>query len=463
MNVQGLPSMPSSGQADAQRIDVRGLSKSFQLGGATIEAVRDVSFGVRRGEFVALLGPSGCGKSTILNMVATLVKPTGGEILIDGKPVVAGKATPDVGYVFQRDTLFPWRTVADNIGYGLQLAGVAEAERKERVAACVAQAGLQGFEDAYPSALSGGMRQRAALMRTLVVEPQILLMDEPFGALDTHTKIDMHDVLLRILGARAAERSVRHPRPRRGSDAFRPHHPAVGAPGPHQRRVRGGFRTAARCREGARDAALCRAVPAHLAFAGRGISAGARIMRTRGHRGSTLAWQIAICVAVLSIWQWGYDLHKTLPWLVPDLLDPYFVSKPSDIFEHFLILSCIKSKLGVFNGWFNGDFAKCMARNENNLWIATAVTLKNTFFGFIIGVSTGFAAGLLLGRSDRLSAIFQPFITAVNSIPADRAGADHRAGFRDRRHLKGGDVVDRGGVPGVFQHVRRARGRSTRD
>src|SRR5438105_6045016 len=140
-------------------------------------------------------------------------------------------------------------------------------------------------------------------------------------------------------------------------------------------------------------------------------------MRTSGHRGSTLAWQIAICVVVLSVWQWGYDLHKKLPWLVPDLLDPYFVSKPSEIFEHFLILSCIKSKLGVFNGWFNGDFAKCMARNENNLWIATAVTLKNTFFGFVIGVSTGFAAGLILGRSNRLSAIFQPFITAVNSIP----------------------------------------------
>jgi NitT/TauT family transport system ATP-binding protein len=174
------------------------LSKSFQLAGAAIEAVRDVSFSVRRGEFVALLGPSGSGKSTILNMIATLVKPSGGQILIDGKPVTAGKATPNVGYVFQRDTLFPWRSVADNIGYGLQLAGVADSERKERVAACVAQAGLKGFEQAYPSALSGGMRQRAALMRTLVVEPQILLMDEPFGALDTHTKIDMHEVLLRI-------------------------------------------------------------------------------------------------------------------------------------------------------------------------------------------------------------------------------------------------------------------------
>ncbi len=189
---------PLSRPSDVQRIGVKRLSKSFQLAGTAIEAVREVSFDVRRGEFVALLGPSGSGKSTVLNMIATLVRPSDGEILIDGKPVMAGKVTPNVGYVFQRDTLFPWRTVAENIGYGLQLAGVSESQRKERIAASVAQAGLKGFEDAYPSALSGDMRQRAALMRTLIVEPQILLMDEPFGALDTHTKIDMHDVLLRI-------------------------------------------------------------------------------------------------------------------------------------------------------------------------------------------------------------------------------------------------------------------------
>ncbi|SHM84088.1 ABC transporter ATP-binding protein [Bradyrhizobium lablabi] len=198
MNAPTRSPTPPARTSDADRIDVKGLSKSFQLAGTSIEAVRDVSFSVRRGEFVALLGPSGSGKSTVLNMIATLVKPSSGQILIDGKPVIAGKATPGVGYVFQRDTLFPWRTVADNIGYGLQLAGVGDTERKERVATCLAQAGLQGFGDAYPSALSGGMRQRAALMRTLVVEPQILLMDEPFGALDTHTKIDMHEVLLRI-------------------------------------------------------------------------------------------------------------------------------------------------------------------------------------------------------------------------------------------------------------------------
>ena len=140
-------------------------------------------------------------------------------------------------------------------------------------------------------------------------------------------------------------------------------------------------------------------------------------MKMRRYAFGTLAWQVAICVVVLSVWQWGYQFHTRFPWLVPDLLDPYFISKPSEIFEQFLILSCFKSKLGVFNGWFNGDFAKCMARTENNLWVATAITLKNTFFGFVIGVTSGFAAGLILGRSDRLSAIFQPFITAVNSIP----------------------------------------------
>src|SRR6202158_706050 len=145
-----MPVTPLHRAPDARRIDVRGLSKSFQLAGAAIEAVRDVPFSGRRGEFVALRGPSGSGKSTILNMIATLVKPSSGQIQIDGTPVIAGKATPNVGYVFQRDTLFPWRTVADNIGYGLQLAGVSDAERKARIAACVAQAGLQGFEQADP-------------------------------------------------------------------------------------------------------------------------------------------------------------------------------------------------------------------------------------------------------------------------------------------------------------------------
>src|ERR1700743_3982976 len=122
---------------------------------------------------------------------------------------------------------------------------------------------------------------------------------------------------------------------------------------------------------------------------------------------TTFAWQALICITVLSVWQWGYQFHTRFPWAVPDLLDPYFISKPSEIIEQFLILSCFKSKLCVFHGWFNGDFAKCMARTENNLWVATAITLKNTFFGFVTGVTSGVAAVLILGRSDRLRGIVQ--------------------------------------------------------
>ena len=132
---------------------------------------------------------------------------------------------------------------------------------------------------------------------------------------------------------------------------------------------------------------------------------------------STLAWQIAIGLTALAIWEWGWNLQAAVPWLVPDLLDPYFVSKPSMIFKHFLRMSCLVSSDDQWTWGVAGGFARCMARSENNLWIATYVTLKNTLWGFATGVSSGFALGLLLGRSDRLSEIFYPYITAFNSIP----------------------------------------------
>lgn len=191
---QAAPSALASEQAC---IEVRRLSKTFPVGGSTLTALSDVSFKVKKGEFVSLIGPSGSGKSTVLNIIATLIEPSDGSILIDGV-VQQGHANPKVGYMFQRDTLFPWRTVIGNIGYALEATGVAKAKRRERVAECIRQAGLVGFEDAYPSALSGGMRQRVQLMRTLIRRPEILLMDEPFGSLDTHTKLDMHRVLLDI-------------------------------------------------------------------------------------------------------------------------------------------------------------------------------------------------------------------------------------------------------------------------
>ena len=183
------------------RIAIRDLSKTFGAGAREVAAVSRVSFDVRDKEFVAIVGPSGCGKSTILNMIGSLLAPSSGEILLDGERV-GPRAGRQVGYVFQKDTVFPWRTVEQNIALGLQYRGRPPAEIRARVAEAVALAGLQGFEDAFPSTLSGGMRQRVALMRSLVVDPEILLMDEPFGALDTHTKLNLHAELLGIWGAR---------------------------------------------------------------------------------------------------------------------------------------------------------------------------------------------------------------------------------------------------------------------
>jgi NitT/TauT family transport system ATP-binding protein len=180
---------------------VRDLTKTFRAAGREVAAVDRVSFEVLEGEFVAIVGPSGCGKSTILNMIGGLLAPTAGEVLVDGA-AVRNVAPARVGYVFQKDTVFPWRTVARNIALGLEYRGMAGAERDRRVREAITLAGLQGFEDAFPATLSGGMRQRVALMRTLVVDPEVLLMDEPFGALDTHTKLTLHDELLALWGAR---------------------------------------------------------------------------------------------------------------------------------------------------------------------------------------------------------------------------------------------------------------------
>jgi len=183
------------------RISIRNLSKTFAQGPREVPAVSGVSCDIHDKEFVAIVGPSGCGKSTILNMIGGLFLSTSGEILVDGQRV--GSAPPSgVGYVFQKDTVFPWRTVERNIALGLEYRGVPAAARAARVREAIALAGLDGFEDAFPATLSGGMRQRVALMRSLVVDPEILLMDEPFGALDTHTKLGLHAELLSLWEAK---------------------------------------------------------------------------------------------------------------------------------------------------------------------------------------------------------------------------------------------------------------------
>ena len=173
------------------------------LSGVNLEIIDEFSpDGQDIGEFRVLLGPSGCGKSTILRMIAGLDFPTTGEVLVNGKSVEG--PGPDRGMVFQKYTSFAWLTVAQNIEYGLQLKGVSEKERTETVAHLVHATGLAGFEAAYPHTLSGGMQQRVAIARSLAVRPSVLLMDEPFGALDAQTRSVMQDLLLKIWTETAA-------------------------------------------------------------------------------------------------------------------------------------------------------------------------------------------------------------------------------------------------------------------
>lgn len=175
------------------------VCKVFDGGGRKVTALDDVSFEIARGEFMCLVGTSGCGKSTILSLVAGLSEPSDGRVILDGHEVDA--PGPDRGFVFQRDNLFPWLSVARNVRFGLTLAanrGEAAAEGEARAAALIDAVGLSAFADALPDQLSGGMRQRAAIARALVLEPQLLLMDEPFGALDAQTREAMQAMLLRL-------------------------------------------------------------------------------------------------------------------------------------------------------------------------------------------------------------------------------------------------------------------------
>jgi NitT/TauT family transport system ATP-binding protein len=164
--------------------------------GRAVLALDHVSLEVANREFVALLGPSGCGKSTLLYLLGGFLPVETGAVLIDGKPIPG--PGPDRGIVFQHFALFPWKTVRDNILYGLERQGMTKAEREKRATAFIDLVGLSGFEDSYPSQLSGGMKQRTAIARTLAFDPKILLMDEPFGALDAQTRGLMQSELLRI-------------------------------------------------------------------------------------------------------------------------------------------------------------------------------------------------------------------------------------------------------------------------
>lgn len=173
-------------------MEFRHVQKSFDQ----LEVLRDISFSVEKGEFIAIVGPSGCGKSTLLRMMAGLESPTKGEVLAVGQTVTS--PSPQRMMLFQEASLFPWLTVERNVAFGLEMAGVPERERGEKVLYYLERVGLKDFRRYYPAQLSGGMKQRVAIARAFVMDPEILLMDEPYGALDALTRISMQKELLSL-------------------------------------------------------------------------------------------------------------------------------------------------------------------------------------------------------------------------------------------------------------------------
>jgi NitT/TauT family transport system ATP-binding protein len=180
-------------------LTIRHLSRTFvRDDGSELEAIRDVNLTIRQEEFICILGPSGCGKTTLLRMIAGLDRVTAGEIMLDGERISG--PNPKVGIVFQEYSLFPWRNVIDNVAFGLELQGMGKEERYARAGQYLDLVGLSQFSKSYPSELSGGMRQRVAVARALALDPLILLMDEPFGALDAQTRNLLQNELLEIWG-----------------------------------------------------------------------------------------------------------------------------------------------------------------------------------------------------------------------------------------------------------------------
>lgn len=181
---------------DMALLDIKNVFKLFSVDGKEMEALRDISLSIKDNEFICFIGPSGCGKTTLLRIIAGLEEPSSGGVYLSGK-LIRGPG-PERGMVFQEYSLFPWRTVLDNVAFGLELKGVRKAERREKARQYLKMVGLERFEERYPHELSGGMKQRVAIARALVNEPHALLMDEPFGALDAQTRNIMQSELLRI-------------------------------------------------------------------------------------------------------------------------------------------------------------------------------------------------------------------------------------------------------------------------
>ncbi|HEX9444944.1 MAG TPA: ABC transporter ATP-binding protein [Candidatus Binatia bacterium] len=180
----------------APLLSLDSVRREFNVRGKKVLALETLDLGIEEGEFVTVVGPSGCGKSTLLNLVVGLLPPSGGRILFRDRAI--NGINPEIGYVTQKDNLLPWRTLVENVEIALEIRGAEKTERRRRAEKLIGDVGLTGFEAHYPHELSGGMRQRANIIRTLIYDPELILMDEPFGPLDAQTRVVLQDQLLKL-------------------------------------------------------------------------------------------------------------------------------------------------------------------------------------------------------------------------------------------------------------------------
>ncbi|MCH4809813.1 ABC transporter ATP-binding protein [Vreelandella neptunia] len=195
--VSSNPTLNNPGMHRQSVISLSGVKKAFTSpNGESISVIEDITLDIKQEEFISIVGPSGCGKSTMFNIIASLLEPSDGSITLSGRDPACGAR---IGYMLQRDLLFPWRTIIDNVCLGLEIQGVAKAKRYAMAREQLARYGLADFADQYPNTLSGGMRQRVALIRTLITDPDLILLDEPFSALDYQTRLVLEEEIVSIL------------------------------------------------------------------------------------------------------------------------------------------------------------------------------------------------------------------------------------------------------------------------
>ena len=353
-------------------VEVRGISKIY----GDAEALRGIDLDFPRGKLTSLLGPSGCGKTTLLKIIAGLVEADAGTIAVDGK-TVSGPG-PERAFVFQDFALMPWATVLRNVAFGLELRGMAKAEREEIARHYIAEVGLAGFEDKYPHELSGGMRQRVGLARALAVDADVLLLDEPFSAVDEQNRRKFQEDLIRLRTNQQQDLHLRHPFDRGGGLHLRPHRAPVAAAGPGFADHRAGHRPLRRPRAHPPRQALSRY--------GRGDLAGAQAIC--GLRpGMTLFGYRVPMMASLLVW--------CVLWEIVGRLDLIFLLPP-----------------------FSEVLAAAVDLVQTPSWqSATVTTLRAFVIGMALSIVVGVPLGILMGRVKIADELLGMWVNIFSSAP----------------------------------------------